>query len=246
MTLQSTSQRSAKRISPLWAAVLVAGAILYVLLQPLANSRLGWNLPSFGSLAGTATVLPDGSHSDSRAEPTTAVLPVPDEVTASDVSQSPRAITPANGGQASQTAPAREAPHTSQTELKFGLLKDLGGETYISPAGLRYTKGSEEGHRLKHLERHLSDIPDRPGKHGVFKGDMEQALRWMDEAFVRGKQGVKGVNKSVDGARSVYEVPFAKPIGYIGGRDGQRNNHPVAQHLRLVVEGNRFITGFPY
>jgi hypothetical protein len=126
------------------------------------------------------------------------------------------------------------------------LLKDTGREVYVSPAGLRYTRGSEDGHRLKHLEKHLKDIPDRPGKHGVFDGDMAQALRWIDDAYTRGKQGAKGVRKRDEDGRTVYEVPFTKTIGFIGGRDGKRDNHPDAKRLRVVVDGDQVITAFPF
>ncbi len=126
------------------------------------------------------------------------------------------------------------------------MLKDAGREVYVSPAGLRYTRGSEEGHRLKHIEKHLKDQPDRPGKHGVFDGDMAQVLRWIDDAYSRSKQGAKGVRKRDEDGRTVIEAPFAKPIGFIGGRDGKRTNNPEAKKLRLVVEEDRVITAFPF
>ncbi len=141
---------------------------------------------------------------------------------------------------------ASDATNDANSNLLYGLLKDAGREVYVSPVGLRYTRGSEEGHRLKHIEKHLKDIPDRPGKHGVFVGDMAQVLRWIDDAFTRGKQGAKGVRKREEDGRTVYEVPYTKPIGYIGGRDGKRDNNPDAKRLRLVVDGEQVITAFPF
>lgn len=142
--------------------------------------------------------------------------------------------------------PNSTKPSAAESKLLYGLLKDLGRENYVSPEGLHYSRGSAEGHRLKHLERHLSDMPDRPGKHGVFDGDMAQALRWIDDAYARGKQGAKGVKKRTEDGSTVYEVPFSKPIGYVGGRDGKRDRNPDASRLRLVVRDDEFVTAFPF
>ncbi len=63
------------------------------------------------------------------------------------------------GNSASKVADAKRSKPDSTSNLLYGLLKDTGREVYVSPAGLRYTRGSEEGHRLKHIEKHLKDIP---------------------------------------------------------------------------------------
>ncbi len=154
----------------------------------------------------------------------------------------------ATGSQARQDKKSQTEPNSpiQSGKLLYGILKDTGRENYISVKGLRYGPGSEEGHRLKHLERHLADIPSRPGKHGVFEGDMAQTLAWIDDAYDRAARGAKGIRKQQEGTRSVLEVPFDKQIGYIGGRDGARSNHPPSKRLRLVIEGNRFITAFPF
>lgn len=135
----------------------------------------------------------------------------------------------------------------SDEDLLYGLLKEVGREEYVSPAGLRYTRGSEEGHRLKHLERHLSDIPDRPGRHGVFEGDMAGFLRLLDEAYTRAEKGEKGTSKSEDeDGMMKYEVTFPKTIGFIGGRDGARQKNPDAKRLRMILADDRVITAFPF
>lgn len=134
----------------------------------------------------------------------------------------------------------------SDGALLYGILKETGRDRYVSVEGLQYNPGSEEGHRLKHLERHLKDMPDRPGKHGVFDGEMKDALKWIDDAYARGKRGAKGVHKSDEENRTIYEAPFSQPIGYIGGRDGKRDGNPPARRLKLVVEGSKFITAFPF
>lgn len=131
--------------------------------------------------------------------------------------------------------------------LLYGLLKEVGREEYVSPAGLRYTRGSEEGHRLKHIERHLADIPDRPGRHGVFEGDMAAFLRLLDEAYTRAEKGEKGTNKTEDEEGMMkYEVSFPKPIGFIGGRDGAKQKNPDAKRIRMILAGDRVITAFPF
>lgn len=293
MPRQPSAPQMLQHIPKKWAVAIVAGLILYALLQPICNSRLGWHLPSLASLlngerpsaASTTTsksgnspatkASTDTSNRSSDASNASASLddaqdlnPPVDETSADEGSQptestrvETRPAAPADvlpnaaktkTNASSQNTNDRQATASGKStssndpQLKFGLLKSVGNEVYLSPAGLRYTRGSEEGHRLKHVERHLSDIPDRPGKHGVFDGDMPQVLRWIDDAYTRGKQGAKGVRKQQEDDRTVYEVPFAKPIGYIGGRDGKRARNPEAKKLRLVVEGDRVITAFPF
>lgn len=130
--------------------------------------------------------------------------------------------------------------------LHYGLLRELSDQDFVSPVGLIYGRGSAEGHRLEHLKRHLKDLPDRPGKHGVFYGEMAQVLRWLDEAYMRGEAGKEGATRSEERGRTVYAVPFDQPIGFVGGRDGSRRGNPDARKLKLVVEGKRVITAFPF
>jgi hypothetical protein len=118
--------------------------------------------------------------------------------------------------------------------------------TYESPAGLRYTRGSQHGHRLKHLMAHAQDISDRPGQHGVFQSsDAVKIVALVDEAYL---QALTGTNTSVerDGDRVIYTVILGRRIGYIGGESGNRRGKPSAQHLRMVLAGKNLITAFPY
>jgi hypothetical protein len=134
------------------------------------------------------------------------------------------------------------------SNLRFGVLREVGRDEYLSPAGLRYTRGSAEGHRLKHLERHVADQPTRPGRHGVFLGGMTSALQVIDEAYLKAQQGGKGVTKDVDReypGRVIYTVDLRRKIGYIGGAEGNRMNKPTAFKVQLVLDGDRVITSYP-
>ncbi len=128
----------------------------------------------------------------------------------------------------------------------YGVLKDLGGERYLSPAGLLYTRGSQEGHRLLHIERHLRDDPGRPGSHGVFSGGMEQVLLWLDETYEKALSNERGTKQRTEDERTVFEATFDQSVGYVGGQAGNRNGKPKTNQIRLVVEGSRVITAFPF
>lgn len=243
MPRNSTPPPTLQKIPKKWAVAIVIALIFYALVQPLANGRFGWHLPSLGGVLGM-----DKPVASNSVEPSARVGSGSSAAKPSEQSETPATgqvdsqVTEPQRGEA-ELAPSK--PDASEN-LLYGLLKDTGREVYVSPAGLRYTRGSEEGHRLKHLKKHLKDIPDRPGKHGVFDGDMAQVLRWIDDAYTRGKQGAKGVRQRDEDGRTVYEVPFTKTIGFIGGRDGKRDNNPDAERLRLVVDGDQVITAFPF
>ena len=131
-------------------------------------------------------------------------------------------------------------------DKKFGLLVDMGRDRFKSPEGLIYGPGSEEGHRLKHIERHLEDQPNRPGSHGVFDGEMKAFLEAIDDAYARAKKGAKGTKKTNDDGAIVYEASFEKPIGFLGGQEGKRKRNPALKKLRIVVRGESVITAFPF
>lgn len=150
-----------------------------------------------------------------------------------------------NGGDRAAADPL-DGRGTENFENGYRFLRVLGNGVYESPAGLRYTRGSAEGHRLKHVERHLSDQPDRPGKHGVFEGEMSDALAVIDEAYQLGQQGHRAAKIRREQDRSIYEVSLNRRVGFVGGRDGNRQGRPAASRIRLVLEGNRVITAFPY
>ncbi len=141
-----------------------------------------------------------------------------------------------------KTWPANHSP--AQPSLKYGALREVGDERYLSPAGLLYTPGSAEGHRLEHLRRHTADQPDRPGKHGVFDGGMEGALKTIDQAYENAKIGKRTTKHTEDG-RTIYTVDMGQGIGFVGGREGNRRNKPMARRVQIVLDGNRVITAYP-
>jgi hypothetical protein len=151
-------------------------------------------------------------------------------------SQSPvTAKTPPNTGSVDRSAP--------EEDLLYGLLRQTSPDRYLSPAGLQYNPGSQEGHRLEHLRRHTKDDRSRP-IHGVFDGDMEGALKTIDKAYQRAKQGQR-TTKKMDGRRTIYTVDMGGRIGFVGGKEGARRRNPLARRVRIVLEGNQVITAFP-
>lgn len=269
------TQQALRQLPVKWAIVLLGLIVLYALAQPALNSRLGWNLPSLARLMGepepkkpAANDLPPETKPRETKPPKSAPVteverpsqpkasgpksePVSSKADAQPADQPKPAKTSAPKSTAKQTPPepptqSKAKANSGDSTLLYGILKETDRDRYVSVEGLQYNPGSAEGHRLKHLERHLKDMPDRPGKHGVFDGEMKDALKWIDDAYARGKRGAKGVRKTQEDNRTIYEAPFTQPIGYIGGRDGKRDGNPPAKRLRLVVEGNKFITAFPF
>ena len=125
------------------------------------------------------------------------------------------------------------------------ILNGNSRQVYKSAAGLRYTRGSAQGHRLKHLMAHAVDEPNRPGQHGVFDTDDPSAVvAIVDQAYLQAQTG-RDTRIQNEDERIVYDVNLRQRIGYVGGQSGNRRNRPAAKHLRIVVEGDRLITAFP-
>jgi hypothetical protein len=110
---------------------------------------------------------------------------------------------------------------------------------------LIYAPGSEEGHRLDHIAKHLRDEPDRPGSHGVFDGDMSAFLVAIDDAYKRAKGHAKGTKIRDDDGATILEAPFDQPIGYLGGTEGARRKYPKLKRMRIVLRDRNLITAFP-
>jgi hypothetical protein len=204
--------------------VLAAVVAIYAFAQPVLNQRFGWQLPGIEDLTNDeATVASKPKNGlPAASQPTEALLePAVIEVAAEATVEKP-------------------APKS----LLHGILSDQGNDRFLSPEGLLYVRGSQEGHRLKHLERHTVDVPDRPGSHGVFDGGMSGALATIDKAYRKAKAGANTSKKEEDG-RTILTVDMGSRVGYIGGSDGRRRKNPMARRVRLVLEQNRVITAYP-
>lgn len=127
----------------------------------------------------------------------------------------------------------------------LGQLKKRANDEMVSTAGLRYTRGSEEGHRLKHVQRHDNDIPNREGSHGVFSGDEAKMLAVIDEAYLLVKKKDQAASIRRDRNRSICTVDLHRDIGFIGGATGKRKGNPKVQRVRLILEDDRLITAYP-
>jgi hypothetical protein len=200
-----------------WALAILAVLILYALLQPRVNGWWGWNLPSIPAMLGQ--------------ESTSPIRP------SKEIAKS--------GPKKTGTETTKAKPASPKPGLKFGLLEPRDRDRFESPAGLIYAPGSEEGHRLRHLERHLVDDPQRPGPHGVFDGDMKEFLTAIDDTYRRARGHAKGTKQRSEDAETVYEAPFEKPIGYLGGALGKERGHPKLKRMRIVLRDKNVITAFP-
>ncbi len=125
------------------------------------------------------------------------------------------------------------------------VLHKVGRDAYRSNAGLVFTRGSVHGHRLEHLLSHAKDEPNRPGQHGVFsETSLASLIELIDEVYLQALAG-ESTTKEREDRRVVYTVNLNRRVGYIGGESGRRRNHPSARHVRLILDGDRFITAYP-
>ncbi len=241
--------------------VAVALAAIYSFAQPMLNDKFGLNLPGINKnnkAQVAANKGPDtqnnrqntsqknSRNNNSGASPNVQSGPLGDLIKPNNKTSNPNATGSKSGNskQTSNSKPKTNSTAQSNSNLKYGLLKSLGGERYSSPEGLQYTRGSAEGHRLEHLRRHTDDQPGRPGSHGVFDGGMEGALKTIDIAYQKAKKNIK-TTKKIDDGRTIYTVDMGKRVGYVGGRDGKRKRNPMARRVKIVLEGNRVITAYP-
>lgn len=123
-------------------------------------------------------------------------------------------------------------------------LDEIGRETFKSPAGLIYGRGSEEGHRWKHVLRHTKDMPERP-IHGVFDAKGEELVEVIDEAYQLYLDKSKKAKVREDRGRTVIEANLGRRVGFVGGGEGAKSKNPSANYIRLVIEEDRVISAFP-
>jgi hypothetical protein len=218
------------RLPRFWLVALVVLVGGYLVLEPALESRLGFDLPGVSTPPETIATGP-------TASPPARQLPT-------DQPPAP----PSNSR--TRAASGRSPTETVVDEVAIERVLSQGGQTvFVSPQGLRYTRGSVHGHRLKHLMAHTRDEPNRPGSHGVFAVESATAaVALVDEAYALAKQTTRTRVQEQQG-RTVYKVDLERAIGYVGGETGARQGHPTTRYLQLVVEaddrGPRFITAYP-
>ena len=125
-------------------------------------------------------------------------------------------------------------------------LKQVGRETWMSPAGLRYAGHDPEGlNRVEHIMRHTRDIPDRAGPHGVFDGGKEVAFAVLDEAWQLAEK--KKLRANAEGDRSSYLIRMNRRVGYLGGQTGKQRGNPALDRVFIVFEtdSKNIVTAFP-
>lgn len=249
---QDAAVNALRMIPTKWAVIIVVAIIGYVLLQPQLNKWFGLSLPSVASLVGdekqTSQKTQEKLNSNEKTSTTKADSNASKAATV-EKSDKDDAVNKAPTSQPQVSQPRVSDPEVGakrDSEKVHGFLTEIGRNRFESPAHLVYGPSSEEGHRLKHIERHLEDQPKRPGSHGVFEGDMYAFLVAIDDAYSRAKRGDKGTKKIQDEGSTIYEASFKKPIGFLGGQEGGRKRNPPLKQLRIVVRGNSLITAFPF
>jgi len=221
----------------------------YALMQPYVDKRFGLDLPTVAGLADEAGQADGeqpqaGEEVQGDSEGTDLAARTNAESQQSGSSTSNDELTTPKKTELGKTSRSERGPPSGES-LRYGVLKSLGGENYQSPAGLLYVSRGSSEHRLEHLARHLKDVPDRRGPHGVFDADMGRVLRWLDETYQRAESGKSGAKMQPQGNRPVSEAKFDKQVGYVGGSTGKRDGNPAAFKIKLVLEGKKVITAYP-
>jgi hypothetical protein len=228
-----------------WIIGLLVAVVLYFFLQPRLNQWFGWSLPSIAAMAGNEAPAKNPKLTNNKTGSAASKSPAAPKSTAEP--KSPSETKPSAVSKSSSTASSGGAasPKQADEDYKYRILKPVGRDRYESPAGLIYAPGSEEGHRLAHIAKHLEDQPERPGSHGVFEGDMASFLVAIDDAYKRARGHAKGTKSRVEDGMTVYEAPFDQTIGYLGGTEGARKRNPKLKKMRLVIRDRNLITAFP-
>jgi len=242
--------------------VQVAVVVLLVLAAFVRPRIQPWLDANFPELAATLSDSTDNSvtaesdaerTSPSVTEETTGPLSTPaatDSDTETGVSTRQQADTRLTSTTTrSPAADRRSGASTSREsgdEPPPGELKPIGKNVFRSSAGLIYRPGSREGHRLKHILKHAEDDLQKP-VHGVFAGDRDAILRWIDLAWIQAKAGGKRVRKRNERGRTAWTVNLQEKIGFVGGKRGRSKNQPACRYLRLVLEedGKTVVTAYP-
>lgn len=148
----------------------------------------------------------------------------------------------AEGGAA--TVPADDAAPIRGPPGRLSLIAGTTDE-FVSAAGLLYLPGSADQHRLKHVLKHAQDDLSKP-IHGVFTGNRDQILTWIDLAWLEYQNKSARVRSQQQGGRTAITVDLQEKIGYVGGQRGQQKDHPPCRYLKLVVQqDNEVVTAYP-
>jgi hypothetical protein len=147
-----------------------------------------------------------------------------------------------DGHSKTETVPTNRA---SSAKRAADFLVPIGNNKLQSPAGLVYGMGGGGEHRVDHVMRHAKDDSSRPS-HGVFDGDKESILELLDEAYEMVKSQSRYVKSESSRGNTAYTISMGRVIGYEGGQKGKRSNHKSLRSIRLVLDGDRVITAYPY
>jgi hypothetical protein len=241
MARRSPAAKGAQRgrLSPGATVGLLVLLGAYLVVAPWLNARWGWNLPGWRELVEPPAPVEQPSASSPPADDARDVAPAPR-------TEGPTidAAVPATGDlpRDQAAATARAAPGDARLAA---IARGASLESYESPAGLVYGRGSQHRHRLRHVLAHTVDEPDRPGSHGVFSTqDPAELVAWIDEAFVQALTG-RNTRTQREGDRTVHTVDMGRVVGFVGGETGAREGRPPARKIRMVLEDRRVITAFP-
>ncbi len=236
---------------------MVVIAVAYAMVQPTLNRRLGWQLPTLSSFfeehheknVQAANERDDRKQSDLSTignQQSEASIEKPGSSLAQREAGTETKTDSSNPASSKDISTVGERSTASNEATQLSeYLKETSRNRFVSPQGLIYGPGSEEGHRLKHIQRHLADQPKRPGKHGVFRGEMLDVVKWIDDAYRRAIAKQRGTSMRREDNRTIVEANFDSTIGYLGGQEGKRLGNPSLRRIRVVLEGQNIITAFP-
>jgi hypothetical protein len=164
------------------------------------------------------------------------------QVSSTRSSSTPGSATETNGR--SNNGSNQASSYAGETKSD-SFLQPAGGRNLKSPAGLIYGMGPDGEHRVDHVMRHARDDLARPS-HGVFDGDQQAILQTIDDAYELIKSKSKYVKTEPSQGNTAYSVSLGRRIGYEGGEKGQRSNNKPLKSIRLILDGDRVITAYPY
>lgn len=195
--------------------------------------------------SGSTTAQKNQSGSSGKTDPRRTTTNSSTKSGGSDFSSKSKPSTTGSKPATSKTSGTSTADSNKEAPLgKLTLIKGTRDE-FRSTAGLMYLPGSADGHRLKHVLKHAKDNPSKP-VHGVFEGDRDQILAWIDRTYLMGKKGGRDVRTEKQRDRVVYTANLKERVGYVGGQKGKRNGNKECRYLRLVLEnGTEVITAYP-